>query len=195
MTCRSKVIQLLIYCTLSHPQTDSRMFLGEWGKNSSDMSFAVAKPLSAWLCQSQAQTRWQAAGAGSSFSQASLFPKSFNFMYKMTTLGSLFYYQVCVVKCKHSVLVSAVKDCRHNCETTTSRIVCCHVLMSSLSYYISFRELIWCFFFTLPHSLCCQFARGQCRVQIYHSCGEVIYIRADERDFPEWLWTFVKTLR
>uniref|UniRef100_A0A672YYY9 Sarcoglycan, alpha n=1 Tax=Sphaeramia orbicularis TaxID=375764 RepID=A0A672YYY9_9TELE len=31
--------------------------------NSSDMWFAVTKPLSAWLCQSQAKTRWQATGA------------------------------------------------------------------------------------------------------------------------------------
>lgn len=62
------MIQLLISSGHTHPPG---CFLAMWGINSSDA--AATEPLSAWPCQSQATTRWQAAGAASSFSQASSF--------------------------------------------------------------------------------------------------------------------------
>lgn len=75
--------------------------------------------------------------------------------------------------------------------------VCCPLLYSKyfFCHFQLLRNHFWFFFLLCLHSLCRQFVWSQCRDQVYHSCWEVIYIRADERDFPEWLWTFVQTLR
>lgn len=152
-------------------QTACRMFLGTGGKNSSNMSSAVTKPPSAWLCQSQAQTRWQATGAASSLWQASLF-------------------------------LIVLKSPAH--PDLTKGLLLRYLPRFSDSKFQLLWRFIWLCAWTFPfiylfstrsNSVCCQSTGGRCRDQVHHSCGEDIYIRADERDFPERLWTFVKTLR
>lgn len=91
------------------------------------MSLAVTEPLSAWPCQSHARTRWQAAGAGSSFSQASFIPKNSLTLCIMATLETLFSISDLMLL----TFGAESKNCMSLIlKTSTSEVVCCHILKS-----------------------------------------------------------------
>lgn len=148
-------------------QTTCRVFLGTGSKNSSNMSSAVTKPLRLALSIKGPN---KMAGKRSSvfFLAGKCFPDCFQISsrpWPHQRPSTLLFTTVL------GFLILAAME--------VNMILC-----SDFPYFI-----------TCSNSVCCQFAGGQCRDQVHHSCGEDIYIRADERDVPERLWTFVKTLR
>lgn len=170
-------LHICIPTTPAHSQTARRMLWGERGKNSSDLSLAVTKPLSAWLCQSKAETRWQAAGAGSSFSQASFILKNNLTLCIMTSLDSFFF--------QYLLLATFGPWIRGLCDIILQYPASEVCVLSNFN--VTFKILLaWSW-----HSLRGHLVWGQCREQSHHPRGEVLHIWAAQRDFPERLWAFV----